>query len=44
MAQYAAAFTGSNFVLASDGHGGTMVEFTSATIVAGAGGGGHGHG
>jgi autotransporter passenger strand-loop-strand repeat protein len=42
MAQYAAAFTASNFVLASDGHGGTMVEFTSATTVTG--GGGHGHG
>ena len=44
MAQYAAAFTASNFVLASDGHGGTMVEFTAATTVTGAGGGGHGHG
>jgi autotransporter passenger strand-loop-strand repeat protein len=40
MLQYAAAFTSSNFVLASDGHGGTMVDFTSATSLTG----GHGHG
>jgi autotransporter passenger strand-loop-strand repeat protein len=40
MLQYAAAFTSSNFVLASDGHGGTIVDFTSATSLTG----GHGHG
>jgi hypothetical protein len=31
MVQYAAAFTSNNFVLGSDGHGGTIVDFTSAT-------------
>jgi len=40
LAQYAAAFTSNNFVLGSDGHGGTIVDFTSATSLVG----GHGHG
>jgi len=40
LAQYGATLTSNNFVLGSDGHGGTIVDFTSATSVTG----GHGHG
>jgi hypothetical protein len=39
MAQYGATFTSSNFALASDGHGGTLIDFVSATSPTG----GHGH-
>ena len=39
-------YTASEFALSNDGHGGTLITFTSATTttVTGGGGGGHGHG
>ena len=40
MIQYGATLTSSNFALASDGHGGTIIDFVSATFPTG----GHGHG
>ena len=35
-------YTASEFAAASDGNGGTLITFTSATVMAG--GNGHGHG